>query len=410
LDGDYKSLSVNPNTNKIYVANYGAKTIDVIDGKSGNITEIPVHEKPFFITVNPNTNKIYTANPIEKKVIILNGTDNAIMAGLLVKDNPVSFTVNTNPNTNIIYAIDGQSNYVSVVDGNTNTKIGIIPVNKNPVSIVSNPDPAINNIYVANAGSNTVTIYENNKTYDVPVGKNPSSIAVNPVTDKIYVANKGDNTVSVIDGSSKSKIIQNIPVGKNPSSIAVNPDTNIIYVANEGSDTVTTIDGATNKVVVGVIMNVNPPASGHIRCNDQEQQFPLNLYLFTSIDTKCIAEPNDQFFFSSWVENFGHDSIMTLSEASSTFYSSFIPSSFINSFSKLFGSQSKDDPSIILLNQHGKCTANFRGGAPLIPPSAWIPLYGVIFSSIIGFSIPTMSGWIKSANQRKKLMHIKKEI
>jgi hypothetical protein len=40
---------------------------------------------------------------------------------------------------------------------------------------------------------------------------------------------------------------------------------------------------------------------------------------------------------------------------------------------------------------------------PPIPPEYWIPLYGVIISSIVGWSIPNIIGWINTKKQRKNL-------
>ena len=62
----------------------------------------------------------------------------------------------------------------------------------------------------------------------------------------VYVANSGSDTVSVIDGAN-NKVVSNIPTGKSPSAIAVNPKTNRIYTANSGNATVTAIDGSREK-------------------------------------------------------------------------------------------------------------------------------------------------------------------
>jgi DNA-binding beta-propeller fold protein YncE len=40
----------------------------------------------------------------------------------------------------------------------------------------------------------------------ITVGKGPSAISVNDITNTIYVANQEDNTVSVIDGKNNTKI------------------------------------------------------------------------------------------------------------------------------------------------------------------------------------------------------------
>ena len=71
-----------------------------------------------------------------------------------------------------------------------------------------------------------------NNTTTVPVGTEPSAVAVNPNTNQIYVANPYSNNVTVIDGATNNTTT--VPVGTNPSAVAVNPVTNQIYVANGG--------------------------------------------------------------------------------------------------------------------------------------------------------------------------------
>ncbi len=96
-------------------------------------------------------------------------------------------------------------------------------------------------------------------TVTVSVGADPSSIAVNPVTNKIYVANIASNNVTMIDGATNSTIT--VSGGTNPGSLAVNPVTNKIYVTNQDSNFITVIDGASNStttVGVGGWVTVNP--------------------------------------------------------------------------------------------------------------------------------------------------------
>ncbi|MGC8612348.1 MAG: YncE family protein, partial [Athalassotoga sp.] len=50
---------------------------------------------------------------------------------------------------------------------------------------------------------------------DIPVGKWPNSVCVNPQTDMIYVSDWGSNTVSVINGKNNS-ILKTLYVGRGP--------------------------------------------------------------------------------------------------------------------------------------------------------------------------------------------------
>ena len=79
-------------------------------------------------------------------------------------------------------------------------------------------------------------------TATVPASSFPSSVALNPVTNKIYVGNEAGDCVTVIDGATYAR--STVIVGNKPMAIAVNPVTNKIYVANQGSRNVTVIDGA----------------------------------------------------------------------------------------------------------------------------------------------------------------------
>ena len=94
---------------------------------------------------------------------------------------------------------------------------------------------------------------------NIPVGKFPISLSVNPLTNVAYVANYGNKTLSVIDGKTNS-VITNIKVGGNPGAISVNPATNLIYVAIAPSKTVAVIGGKTNDVITNITVGGYPLA------------------------------------------------------------------------------------------------------------------------------------------------------
>ena len=80
----------------------------------------------------------------------------------------------------------------------------------------------------------------------VPVGFEPYSVAVNPITRKIFVANRGTKSYSltVIDGNTM-KVQKTIPLGQVPRHVAVNTKTNRVYVSNVYQQLIHVIDGAT---------------------------------------------------------------------------------------------------------------------------------------------------------------------
>jgi len=209
--------------------------------------------------------------------------------------------------------------------------ISNIPVGGHPTSIAVNP--ITNKIYVVNSNSDTVSVIDGNsytkEAHDIHVEQYPSAIAVNPITNKIYVVNSNSDTVSVIDGNTNKNETE-IHVGKTPVAIAVNPNENTIYVANLGlGGSVTVIDGDTNKVAAGVTFNINPNDSGQVVCN-KNTEAPISQYLYIGLETQCTALPNKGFEFTSWVEDSGDNSTKIINVST-------VSDSPLNSFLDIFG-------------------------------------------------------------------------
>jgi YVTN family beta-propeller protein len=80
-------------------------------------------------------------------------------------------------------------------------------------------------VSVINTATNTVTA-------TIPVGSNPTGVAVTQNRSKVYVANQGSNTVSVIK-TKDNKVIATIPVGSSPFGVAVIPGGSKVYVTKK---------------------------------------------------------------------------------------------------------------------------------------------------------------------------------
>jgi YVTN family beta-propeller protein len=248
------AIGVNPDTDKIYVANNGDNTVSVIDGDNNTKIgkDIPVGKFPLAptdVAVNSETDRIYVANQAtggiyggkgNGTVSVIDG-DNDTKIG---KDIPVgnSGAITVNSNTNTIYVVNSEDNTISVINGTNSTKIKDIPVGKVPKDIGVNSNT--NTIYVVNSEDNTISVINGTNSPQIkviPVGNFPSAIGVDEITNEVYVANMFDGNVSVINGTTNKVIGKPIPVGKIPSSIGVNTHTNTIYVANPEDNTVSTL-------------------------------------------------------------------------------------------------------------------------------------------------------------------------
>jgi YVTN family beta-propeller protein len=95
----------------------------------------------------------------------------------------------------------------------------------------------------------------------IPVGFQPRSVAVNPVTRKIYVTNYSQKSYSltVIDGNTL-KVKKTISLGQVPTYVAVNSKTNRVYVSNLFQRLIHVVDGATDEVIEPIM--IGPGAQG----------------------------------------------------------------------------------------------------------------------------------------------------
>ncbi|MCP9496385.1 MAG: carboxypeptidase regulatory-like domain-containing protein [Pyrinomonadaceae bacterium MAG19_C2-C3] len=280
-------LAVNTTTNKLYVPNFNANTVTVINLNDNTIAAtVTGFAQPFAVAVNMTTNRIYVTNYGNGTVSVIDGSiDSLLAANVTVGANPRGIEVNATTNRIYVANFDAATaapvnDTLSVIDGATNLVTATVPVGANPYGVAVNP--TINNIYVANSGSNSVTVINggsNTVSTTTAVGTEPRTIAsrsgnapastIGDVIGAVYVANYGSNDITILDTagsivrqSQNSSDAGTFPTGTNPEGIAVNSTTNRIYVADRGDDALRVlIDGATTFTVT----NTGDAGTGSLR-------------------------------------------------------------------------------------------------------------------------------------------------
>lgn len=84
--------------------------------------------------------------------------------------------------------------------------------------------------------------------FSVTVAFNPTTVAIDPTTDRAYVASGNPSILSVIDGATQSKIAE-LTVNYNPNGVAVNTKTGKVYVSETFGGPVYVIATATNTIL-----------------------------------------------------------------------------------------------------------------------------------------------------------------
>lgn len=94
------------------------------------------------------------------------------------------------------------------------------------------------------------------ETWNVTVGGDPSSIALNPKTDTLYITNLFSSNLTVLMEQSLS-VVARIKLPSMPSGIAVDDTTNMVYASVSGG--IEEINGSTNKVAGELRLGVGGP-------------------------------------------------------------------------------------------------------------------------------------------------------
>ncbi len=315
-------IDVNPLTNRVYVTNRVADTVSIIDGFTNKqLTTIKVGDSPLNLAVNIATNLLYVTNINSQTITVIDTLENKVIKNLNYTSIP--YDVAVNPYTNLIYVSDLGNNSIQVISGRNNTLITSIPVDLRPsviaINIVSNL------VYVSNFMSDTVSVINgttNKIVNTIKVGENPIGITINPIKNKIYVFNSQDKTISVINGTT-NKVIKQISLRsstittgiKDPSvsvsslvtfpfiadKMAIDLSTNFVYLTSTTSNGVLVIDGNIDELVTYLFVDINPPNTGEIKCNNNLIASGKSIVIVPfgkSLDCEAIA--NRGYMFSTW--------------------------------------------------------------------------------------------------------------
>jgi YVTN family beta-propeller protein len=241
-------LSLNPNTNTLYVSNYGNDSISVVDGKTNKVRDnIPLGIQPSFISVNPSTDMIYVASPANDSITVINGKTKEISNRIEVSD---AYDISIDPENNTIYVAgynySKYSGAVYAIDGKTNQIKEEIALSDPPSAISINPKT--NMLYVAasnqSSGSSyiaVVDVRDHRVASQIAIPGDPSSMFINEDQNIVYIGGGYSSSLQVIDGKT-NQIKEEIALSGPPSAISFNPKKEILYAAT--SDSVTVINGS----------------------------------------------------------------------------------------------------------------------------------------------------------------------
>jgi DNA-binding beta-propeller fold protein YncE len=299
--------AVNPSTHTVYSASTDTNTVWVLDASQCNSRHsqgctkfariTPVGGTPMGLRKNPDTHSLYVANYGANTVSIIdtNQCNQNNPAGCNRKwpkfnANYMPRFFEVNRSTNSIYVSLLGTNELAVINGatcNASTTSGCFSLPRTPVGHLPQQlavDETTNTIYVVNQGDDvtpsTVSIVDGSHCNGsdtsgchgpwpvAPVGVGPQALTFNPNDHTVYVTNTDDNTVSVIDtthcnaaDSSGCTPVATFPVGAGPRAASVVFATDTLFVADRDDLSVSVIDASTcNGTNISGCPQVVPPA------------------------------------------------------------------------------------------------------------------------------------------------------
>lgn len=402
LDQEPIDIEVNEKESKLYLAEKnGVMLVDDNGSNQLNIDSVKKYERVSNyskITVDEKTEKVYVINQDPPELLIFN-KDLKLLKNLSIPDKKEPIDIEVNENDHSVYVITEKDFYKQY---NDTQMVGIelknkpraleVNENNNMVYVISDHDVSIIN-GTANAKIDKI----------IPLLSSPLELKVNENTNTVYILYK----YGLYSLNGNTNKLTNINISEPLSNVEVNEDTNIIYLTSEDSDSLFAIHGPKNKVAAGITFNVSPLNSGKILCGDDKTEYPLNQYLYEVPGITCIAKANNGYEFVDWNENIDSNATRPLKPCIEKSGGFFDP--IIETIQKTLQIYNDTAETSFCITQYGVFTATFRELPAPIPTQYWIPLYGILVSTIVGWSIPNIIGWLKSKTDiRKSNLHYNK--
>jgi len=357
VEANYTKIAVDEEAEKVYVINQYPPELLIFDNDLkllGNIS-IPDKNEPLDIEVNEKDHSVYI---ITEKNFYKQNNDTT-MTGIELINAPR--TLEVNENSNIVYIISDRD--VSIINGTSNIKVDKV----------------------------------------IPLFGPLLELEVNENSNVVYLLSK-HNLYSLNEKTNK---LSNINISEPLSNIEVNENSNIVYLTSEDSDSLFTIHGPKHKVAVGITFNVFPLNAGRIICGEEKIEYPINQYFYEEPGMICNAKANSGFEFVNWNENIDSNTTRPLKPCVEDSKNPFDP--LMTPIQKTWQIYNDTAETSFCINQYGTFTANFRELPAPLPIEYWIPIYGLIISTIIGASIPSIILWARTKRDIKKsIIHLKK--
>ena len=264
LDGSTWKIAINPEINRLYVANVkiinntNTFVISVIDSNTTKVIDETIIPTGYFndMSLDVKTNTLYLSDYSNGNIYSLDYANNKPIINSI--KNPKVLKLDINANNHKIYSIIGETSNISLIEPNL-THHKNISVARIPNDLTINPKT--NMIYIVNNDNNRISVIDGKtdqviKTISLSLEDRfpnlPQSLAIDSNTNLIYLTSS--KSVFVIDDKTNDLLLE-IPVGVGLLEVDVNPNKNLIYVTDENEGVIHIFNGTLDNIMKAVQNN-----------------------------------------------------------------------------------------------------------------------------------------------------------
>ncbi len=278
-------LAVDPGGMRLYVANNGDKSVSLIENDKVTLTA-PLNEeltsllvfegklyggaqsKPEIIVLDLSTLRVQArlampnsfsvinlaGDPVHhriyadlyEKTAVIDTTSSRILNVLPLKGSYYTLVPDSKNDRLLVCIYDGkeQVDYLVAIEPLTGKEVGRVRVGNDARGGAITGDGL--HVYVANAYSNTISVVDPSfmaSLMTIPVGLEPSAVALDDVNHRLYIANQNSHSVSVLN-TENQKLEATIPLTMFPTALESNEEAGKIYIANASTDSVFVVQDA----------------------------------------------------------------------------------------------------------------------------------------------------------------------
>lgn len=239
------SVAMTPDDTTLYVSEFGAGAVAVVDVATGSITRsLEGFDHPYGVALSGNGRGLHVVSPSSEQLDFVDLDDANPSGGGGAHIGRAPYGVAATPRGDVLYLSLALEDSILITDRfgkGENTTIGGVEF---PVGVALSP--SLDRLYVANYFSSTVTVVDlpnRTRLRTIPVDPDPYGVAASADGRHVFVSHFLGGLVTMID-TGTGTVAATLSAGEGPRGVAVSHDGAQLFLTNFFADSVSVVDVA----------------------------------------------------------------------------------------------------------------------------------------------------------------------